>query len=651
MALIPATLTYNGIKIGLTRTLQVSYEPIRDVDNSYLYTRVSLAVAGIISGDPSQSQGSPAGTAIDNTITRGVPASDIVRSIRHRLAQERCLLVYDVGDSGTPQIVSPPMDGDGGVAPVDALSGPVPGPLRITRVDGGKTFHVNFEVTTHLRECPGFPLGSPSALISNKYTQSHSIDGDFFTTLEYQGQAFFNTSVLENAQELADHYRAVILPPIERGFKRERIHIVATPMRNALSYAVTDVERAYDLGDTSAAGTNSNITDVDADYCVSSTGQAGAPVSLMTAHSVRVTVKGSKLASPWSLVKAAFQVAGTKLPISNPTTGYLTNINCVQGLTRRVVSLQATMLLFEKKAGPIPGLNCDGLQADNTFAAQGGLNPPPPSRGGTAGTYGNEAMTAAWQAACVTPGYPTDGPVTTDGSGPTYSDNPIVTTTVTPELPDISTGYSTAQTTLPYTEYRLSARIETSTGVVAAPLAGPVAIASTGDDGTDSPPGSHSPGGAFDSWPDDDPGSPTPADPEGGGGGGPPGGDAGDDAPTQVFLTLSRPTQRKVVDWSCERVGRPPQVPAADPTDPNLVLIDTGHIEMMEPNLVADGVNVAYRLRGRYVYGLKRPIKASESVPFPTAPWMDAKYGDFVMAPANFAQGIIDSEGEPAGGE
>ena len=476
-------------------------------------------------------------------------------------------------------------------------------------------------MTCHLLECPGYAGAGPPALISNRYSQAHAIDGStFLTTITTSGQAMFRTDILESAQQVADDYRDVLIPPVPLGFKRAGITIVATPARNALTYQVTDVERTFDLGDTGPTGTNSNITDVKSDYAVSSTNQAGAPVSLMTAHSIRVQVVGSKAASPWTLVKACFAVAQTKLPITDPSRGFLTSISVNQSLTDRSASLQATMLLNQQVAAGIPGIDTTALRQDNAFAPQGGLNPALPSRGGTAGTYQNEILASAWKSACSVPKKPYEGGVASASSQAAYSSGtgPIVVATVTEDLPDVPQGYSFEQTKFSFTEYRVDVVLETMTGVMAAPIAGKVAASSAA-----SSPGNGTSTNAASL------GSATNDD---------------DSSPDQEFLTLAKPSQRKVVVWTAERVGAPPIVPNSKPVDPNLVLIDAGNVQLAEPSLLVDGSTRSYRVSGRYVYGLKKCLKPSDPLPFPAPPWQATTYGDDVLTADCFSDGIIDQQ-------
>lgn len=602
-----ATLTYNNVSIALTRTLGVAHEAIRDDDGTYLHTRVIIDVEGMVAGRPSESQNAPSSPPAVAT-TLGAPISDAMEFVRHALLMERRPLVYDVGDRGEPLITAPQLDGDGVPYPCDVANGPLPGPLTIWRVDGISAFHVRYRVTCHLLECPGYAGEGPPALISNRYEQAHSIDGStHLTVIHTTGEARFRTDILESQRKGPDSYRDVLIPPTPRGFRLARLDVWATSTRDRLRYAVTHEERTFDLGDTGPNGSNSRITDVRASYSVSSTGQAGAPVSLITAHSVDVTVLGSKAADPWTLVKACFTVAQSKLPITDPTRGFLTHIAVRQSLTDRSASLTATMLLSKEAAAQIPGIDVGGLRDNSTFAPRDGINPSLPGRGGTAGSYANEAMAAAWKSACAVPRKPYEGEVAPPSAADSYSADtgPVVTATVTDNLPSLPQGYSYEQTHFPFTQYQVDSVLVTDTGVMAVPNSGPI--------------GPYSAGGGYVG-----------------------GGASGGDTPDAVFLTVARPTQRKVVEWTAERVGAPPIAPSPVPQDANLVLIDSGHVQQAEPNILADGVTVAYRVSGRYVYGLKKNRKASDPLPFPAPPWQAHAYGELAMQPTDFQAGIID---------
>ncbi len=601
-----SVLTYNGITIGLTKTLGIAHEPQRAEDGTYLHTKITIEVEGIITGPISQSQNPVTLGNVSGTIDAG-SISDTVRAIRHALLQERQLLVYDVGDSPTPMITAPGLDGTGNFLPCDANNGPIPGALAIVRVDGLTTFHVRYSVTCHLFECPG-ASGTPQALISNRYAQSHSIDSQYFTVITTTGQAFFNTSVLEAAQQQADDFRQVLFPPVPRGFKRLSVNIIATPARNALTYQVVDQERYFDLGDTGRTGTGSYITDIKADYTVSSTGQAGAPVSMFSAHQVNVQVVGSKAASTWGMIKKALLIAQAKLPITDPSKGFLTSMVIRQGMTEPTISLSASMLINPSNAGMVPGIDATALQIENVFQDQGGINPSFPSRGGTAGTYQNELLVSAWKAACSPPTKPYEGSVASANSDSSVSDNtgPVVTIGTSADLPTIRTKFSTSQAQNLYTDYKVDTKIVTDTGIMQ--------VANSGAVSSNSSAGVYSSGSGSSSGSDSD----------------------------SVFLTYSRPTQRKIVEWTAERSGAMPDVPNAQPVDSNLVLIDSGHIQVCEPSLLTDGFTLSYRVAGRYVYGMKKNLSPTADLVFPAVPWQSDYYGDNTLTATNFLDGIID---------
>lgn len=639
-------LTYNGIEISLLRTNSISHEPVRAEDGSYWHTRVTISVTGLVNGPPITSQSDP-GPIATPTNTLGNPISKTMQAIRHALLQERGSLVYSVGDSPDAMIVAPESDDNGNIMPCDAANGPIPLSLVINRVDGTKTFHVSYAIACHLFECPGSNGSDPSALICSRYAQQHDVDSNHYTTITTRGQALFRTDLLEVTQKNADTYRAILLPPVPRGFRRVGIAIVATPSRNALTFTCTDREMPFDLGDTGPNGTNSNITDVKATYEVSSTGaNGGGPVSFMTLHRVSVQVWGNKAASNWRLTQFAYRLASAKLPIGDPSRGFLRQISVMQSLTERFVALNVAVQLTPADDTLIPGLDVQELRVDQTFSPQNGMNPSMPGRDGTAGTYTNEILVARWASACAGPQNQYEGATSSDGNDTDYSNDtgPIVEVTTSDDLPEAPAGhYSPGQTQYAYTDYTIESKYETRTNVVQAPLAGPVKIASPGEStggggssGGGGSPGTTGGGGSSPGDPQPEAEAEEPTEPTGGGG------SEAEDPTDSVFLTLARPLMRKIVVWSAERINKVPDIPNSTPIDPNLVLIDEGHVTMAEPTLLADSVSVAFRISGRYIYGLKRNLKSNEPVTFSAPPWQNYAYGQLTLEPTSFVDGIID---------
>lgn len=97
--------------------------------------------------------------------------------------------------------------------------------------------------------------------------------------------------------------------------------------------------------------------------------------------------------------------------------------------------------------------------------------------------------------------------------------------------------------------------------------------------------------------------------------------------PSVSFVQLAAPTLLWIVDWTCSRVNKQPQIP--NPIFENnygWVLL----AENYEPGMLrvaADGISPIYRLSGTYVYGNINPsLLTIDDIVFTRPPWLE----DFV---------------------
>jgi hypothetical protein len=85
-----------------------------------------------------------------------------------------------------------------------------------------------------------------------------------------------------------------------------------------------------------------------------------------------------------------------------------------------------------------------------------------------------------------------------------------------------------------------------------------------------------------------------------------------------AFVALAAPTKQLVVEWVCERVGGPPQIPPAD-LGTNYVLLG----ETKQPvslDTAPDGVTPVTRTAGSRIYGVRKAALVAEGCAIP--PWL-----------------------------
>ena len=122
-----------------------------------------------------------------------------------------------------------------------------------------------------------------------------------------------------------------------------------------------------------------------------------------------------------------------------------------------------------------------------------------------------------------------------------------------------------------------------------------------------------------------------------------PGGFNGDSV---AFCKLGTDTLTWICEGTIQRVGAEPLVPQAEPTDPNIILLD----EYFSPamlELEPDGATVRYRISFRLAYGFKNPSQAELMHPRP--PWM-AQTISGAVPPSAFVTGISSTDPVMKGG-
>lgn len=246
------TLRYNGVQLEVVQVANHEKTPIWD-GPTYLYTRHVLRARCVYNPKTTSYRLEGVGQAPLSTSDE-LPAVT-ARAIRHTLLQARRTLTLHVGNTET--LISPPRtDWFQAGSPqytVDSNNGPVPLGCVVTSIHGTKTFLVDFAIQTDINECQQ-ATNLPATLISHRWTMSHSVDPDYYTTRTIKGRAIFRSDILRQRNLQPDDFRSFLFHPIPNGFRRDGIQVVADPAGNVLEYIVTDRELGLHVNDTNAPG-------------------------------------------------------------------------------------------------------------------------------------------------------------------------------------------------------------------------------------------------------------------------------------------------------------------------------------------------------------------------------------------------------------
>lgn len=269
---------YGGIKFEVVRLLDFERQPILDDSKvDYLFTKFTInAIAlcnsqqafekpidramgmsfvrdsapgvpftpapapGINALPPNLRQASDLGTDFTRTRTSPIITDNV---IRHWLKVPRRQLF--VTDSQGNQILRTPKPG----FYVDANNGPNVVVYSVQEILGdARTFVVHFQVETYINECEeneGRTTTSKFAsLISNRFSQHHELDEDYFLTIITQGIAHYRTDMIYTRMN-PDDLRPFLFLPIPYGFKRVDIQVSSNASVNAIRYQFVDKQIPY----------------------------------------------------------------------------------------------------------------------------------------------------------------------------------------------------------------------------------------------------------------------------------------------------------------------------------------------------------------------------------------------------------------------
>lgn len=515
---------------------------------------------------------------------------DTDAAIRSYLLTPRRPIRFEGGYSTS--LISPPINANGQQSYCDAIGGPFVKVFGIRRIDGAKTFLCRIAIETALIEC--LPGSKPGALVSNRYQQAHSIGPDHRTIITTSGQAFFNLEFLENAGQMADLFRSECLPSVAKGFQRRQVQVVATPNRAALTWQTVDEEKFYDLGETDPRKGGSGILDVDATYTIASIPtEAGVVNTGFAIESCEVHVRGSKLASRWTMTQKAVELVQARLPLFED--GVLLNqVAISQNLTGRDIRLMVACKVPVQNAAAIGILDTRRLRLDEVFPDQAGVNPSLENDSGTRGTYDGLAITAALQEVCQAVPNPPDAPphagsLAGDAAG---IGDTVVSVTTADDLPLLPPAVDPASSSAVYTDYHVTTNYKKDMGVLMCAVAG-------------GPIGSE-------------------------------------------FLKVANETSVREVHWAAERVGQRPRIPDPVVVNSNLTLLKS-YLSPVAPMLSPDGSQLIYHVEGVYTYGAARAEGAGDELSGGALPWMIATYYENKIHLEDYSPGIIDSEGPALG--
>ena len=595
---------YGGVRLYNVTTRNFEQEAVLDASGTdVLCYRFNITVSGMVTGIDGSDAESAAAVG-PQALPQSVSGSTTAAATNHAYLRKRLMnprqkfrmFVGSIGPGQQPEAAGPlgilllgcdPPSGtmlstSAGIG-TDLENGPHPKRLKITKIVGNNTFHVEYEISLAVLECgaevtgpnPTGPINN-TGVLSNRWSTSDDIDANFYTTRTIQGVLRVASAELNPMS-----FRRWVIGVPDKGFKVEHWKFTQSADSLTLTYECVFREIAFAAPPpaTSWSLTHSETFGQNTGYLANTSvavmlrGPRTADKLLLFDIAAKIlTLKAFGLTAPPKRDEQSFIVQEIVLTDSySDTDSFVEARALVQHIgadkDAAFSSLYDILSSQKRRLGkPIEGY-------DLTTGIDPATVNPEQLPGGTASIA--RAFSAYYQTACSTvherlavsvaplslfPGsqnYPT----------PQYS----IGTTPERTTADYSDDHKKAL----YTSYRAESRYVTEQNKVQLPFAG---------------------GGVLSSNPD-----------------------------TSVVVTLGLATAKRIIRVHAERVSRSPVLPAGkDFTDPKTnvkyTLLDTV-VLAVNPDKAPDG-QFKHEADIEYTYALSRPLTASEQMLVVRPPWL-----------------------------
>lgn len=557
-------LVYNNVTITNCRTLKFEQSPERDDSNTdTLFHRFRIRIVGWV-----HTYASPPTINI-STNTYGTTAANQV-NLRRRLMEDRKSFSMTVGGN-TLLSVSPP---GGPVSSSDVNNGPKPIDCAVTQIAGAASMKVEFEIELAIVDCQ--TVSNTQGVLNNRWSMEDDTDVNWYRTRTVRGKLRIANQAL-NPQS----FRALIMPTLQGGFRRERITLVTSLDGLTLEYLIVDRE----ISDSAPFPS----TTWEGRFVKSTTD------GVTTYGEIDLRFTAPPGVSRVDLMALAAAIGEQKLQLA-AGKNVLQQAALIEHLHENIVEFRASALLVPTNPLDVFAIGTDGLGVPLALPGYDPLVSAVP------GDFGSGSPTQLFVAYLQSPcddnhQMPQVSTLQQTSGNPGAGTSSI--STVPPEsLPVDSTieaNYSSSHFLNPYTHYRIDAGYDYDQNVVQMPIAS--AVIGSQNDTTD----------------------------------------------TCVTIQLARPTAKRVVRVEAERVGAWPEMPAAMTTAMGSIplTLKRAKITPRAPKLTGDGQTVLYASDAEYEHAMSRPTVAGESLDTGALPWMNTSIAATQMPPTILTSSIV----------
>lgn len=297
---------YAGYRWGFVKTHSIAQRKVRDpsdTDGLYIEFTISLDMTLAVVAENSAEYGT---TTVFPSKAGESPAETIAR-IRHHMLQERKPLLLMVAGRIVLQ-VGITADGDSSASALDDANGPKPVSCDVTEITGTQSFRILYTVTVRKVDCDeSIPNTSSKVIDKNdwlslRYTGAHDIDEKGYSVIRYSGKLICRSSII--AKGGPDMLRGMATPIPIPGFKRSSQYYLSSDGLS-LSFNVVDHEvyLCPPPGTVNANGTHTVATSTSgAIYWID----------------VRLTLEGRKEMGKQKLMEMCVAIAVNRLMRSTP---------------------------------------------------------------------------------------------------------------------------------------------------------------------------------------------------------------------------------------------------------------------------------------------------------------------------------------------
>lgn len=583
------TLIYNGVEIRNCLTKRFEQECVYDESGTdKLYDKFIIRVAGYIHkmyASASPTVGVMETSSPNSGLSIG-PTSVAANETRARrlLMEPRKPFVMRVGGFVLLECVPRLTETSGDettleVAYGDVNNGPKPRQCNITSIINTNLLPIEFEIEICIVDC-----ASPqnyTGVLNNRWAMSDQIDGDWYTTRTITGRLRV-ADVNINPQAV----RALFVPPLQHGFKRDSIETTTSMDGLTVDYKVVDKEMfaAAPEEGTTWEGTHS-LTTGDGSQ---------------THGEVNVWIEGPKDADKRKLIQVLAAICQQKLDLLD-LGNFITQAAIVDYLHRNRVEMRIQVNQSGAIPNPIALLNLP----DSSFGKVIELPGYNRDLARVPSVFGTATVTGLFVSYLQSPCSHRHAIPTTTAAAPEpdageeRSEN-SKTYTYDGQLPidtEVANNYSQEASQGVYSYYEMEVAYPQDQNAVVLPIAKSANTA---------------------------------ADPY---------------APTAAIVRLAPSTAKRTVRVKAVRLGKPPLLPEAKAV---IELTQGQEIHLLDvipifhtPQITADGKTKRHTVEMVYEYALLRPVLNNELFGIGKLPWDTSTLGDNAVSPEIFVPELL----------